>query len=136
MRVIETTVGRSLADTESAVRSALGDQGFGVVTEIDLAATLRDKLGVDRRPLKILGACNPSVADRALTLDPSVSLLLPCNVVLESVDGGTHVAIADPRDLMAAGELSELAAEVAGQLGRVVDAVRGRLDAGYTPVSR
>ena len=125
MKAIEVTVDRPLADVESAVRAALKDQGFGVLTEIDVAATLKDKLGVDRAALKILGACNPGFADRALTIDPSVSLLLPCNVVLESVDGGTHVAIADPRDLMPGVEFAKLAAEAAGQLVAVIDALGG-----------
>ena len=62
---IETTIDLPLGEAESAVRAALKDQGFGVLTEIDVAATLKDKLGVDRAPLKILGACNPSFAYRA-----------------------------------------------------------------------
>jgi len=124
MKAIETTIERPLADTEAAVRAALKDQDFGVLTEIDIAVTLKDKLGIDRAPLKILGACNPDFANRALTLDPSVSLLLPCNVVLESVDGGIHVAIADPRELMAGELLAELADEAAARLGAVIDSLR------------
>ena len=123
MKAIEVTIDRPLAEVEPAVRAALKDQGFGVLTEIDVAATLKDKLGVDRAALKILGACNPGFAHRALTIDPSVSLLLPCNVVLETVDGGTHVAIADPRDLMPGEEFAELAAEAAGHLVAVIDAL-------------
>jgi uncharacterized protein (DUF302 family) len=123
MKAIEVTIDRPLAEVEPAVRAALKDQGFGVLTEIDVAATLKDKLGVDRAALKILGACNPGVAHRALTIDPSVSLLLPCNVVLETVDGGTHVAIADPRDLMPGEAFAELAAEAAGHLVAVIDAL-------------
>jgi len=123
MKAIEVTIDRPLAEVEPTVRAALKDQGFGVLTEIDVAATLKDKLGVDRAALKILGACNPGFAHRALTIDPSVSLLLPCNVVLETVDGGTHVAIADPRDLMPGEEFAELAAEAAGHLVAVIDAL-------------
>ena len=68
----------------------LADNGFGVLTEIDVAATLKAKLGIDRPPLKILGACNPTFANQALELDPTSSLLLPCNVVLEpGPEGGT-----------------------------------------------
>ena len=125
MKAIEVTIDRPLAEVEPAVRAALKDQGFGVLTEIDVAATLKDKLGVDRAALKILGACNPGFAHRALTIDPSVSLLLPCNVVLETVNGGTHVAIADPRDLMPGEQFAELAAEAAGHLAAVVDALEG-----------
>jgi len=125
MKAIEVTINRPLAEVEPVVRAALKDQGFGVLTEIDVAATLKDKLGVDRAALKILGACNPGFAHRALTIDPSVSLLLPCNVVLETVDGGTHVAIADPRDLMPGEQFAELAAEAAGHLAAVVDALEG-----------
>src|SRR5664280_177638 len=123
MKAIEVPIDGPLGEGEPAVRAALKDQGFGVLTEIDVAATLKDKLGVDRAALKILGACNPGFAHRALTIDPSVSLLLPCNVVLESVDGGTHVAIADPRDLMPGEEFAELAAEAAGHLVAVIDAL-------------
>jgi uncharacterized protein (DUF302 family) len=122
---IETTIDLPLGEAESAVRAALKDQGFGVLTEIDVAATLKDKLGVDRAPLKILGACNPGFAHRALLIDPAVSLLLPCNVVLETVGGGTHVVIADPRELMPGDEFAELADEAAAQLAAVIDALDG-----------
>ncbi len=122
---IETTIDLPLGEAESAVRAALKDQGFGVLTEIDVAATLKDKLGVDRAPLKILGACNPGFAYRALLIDPAVSLLLPCNVVLETVGGGTHVVIADPRELMPGDEFAELADEAAAQLAAVIDALDG-----------
>src|SRR5664279_6066199 len=125
MKAIEVTIDRPLAEVESAVRAALKDQGFGVLTEIDVAATLKDKLGVDRAPLKILGACNPGFAYRALLIDPAVSLLLPCNVVLETVGGGTHVVIADPRELMPGDELADIADDAARQLIAVIDAIEG-----------
>ena len=120
MKAIETTVSTALPETEAIVRSALAGQGFGVLTEMDVAATLKEKIGVDRSPLKILGACNPDFANRALTMDPTVSLLLPCNVVLETVAEGTHVAIADPRELMPGVELADLANEAARQLAAVI----------------
>lgn len=100
MKSIETTVMMPIDQAEAAVRTALADQGFGVLTEIDVAATIKNKLGIDRSPMKILGACNPSLAHRALEADPSVALLMPCNVVLEEVEGGTHIAAADPFDLL------------------------------------
>ena len=97
---ITTTTTMSPDDAEAAIRAALAEQGFGVVTEIDIAATFKAKLGVDRPPLKILGACNPQIAQRAITLDPAVTLLLPCNVVVEATDDGTHVSAVDPLELM------------------------------------
>ena len=123
MKAIETTITAPLADAELMVRSALKDQGFGVLTEMDVAAILKEKIGVDRSPLKILGACNPVFANRALMIDPTVSLLLPCNVVLETVANGTHVAIADPRELMPGVELADLADEAARQLIAVIAAI-------------
>ena len=125
MKAFETTIDRDMAATEVAVRAALNEQGFGVLTEIDVAATLKAKIGVDRAPLKILGACNPGFAHRALVIDPAVSLMLPCNVVLETVDGGTHVAIADPRELMSGQDFSDLADEAATQLAAVITALEG-----------
>lgn len=116
----ETTVPTSMADTEVAVRAALAEQGFGVLTEIDIAATFKAKLDVDRPPLKILGACNPQFAHRALELDPAASLLLPCNVVLEAVEGGTRVGVADPRQMMSGPDLDALAADAAERLQAAV----------------
>src|SRR6266545_1291500 len=87
----------------------------------DVEATLHDKLGVERSPLKILGACNPHFAQRALEIDPSVSLVLPCNVVLETTSDGTRVAIVDPRALIDDPAFSSLAEEAAGRLQSVVE---------------
>ena len=123
MKALETTIAAPMAQAELIVRSALGDQGFGVLTEMDVAAVLKAKIGVDRSPLKILGACNPDFANRALTIDPTVTLILPCNVVLETVSNGTRVSIADPRDLMPNVELAELAAEAAQRLVAVISAI-------------
>lgn len=123
MKAIEAVVALPMAEAETAVRAALADQGFGVLTEIDVAATLKAKLDVDRAPLKILGACNPTFAHRALQFDPSVSLVLPCNVVLEPADGGTHVAAVDPRELMNDPRFAELAEEAAGRLEAAIGAV-------------
>ena len=121
MKAIETIISLPMAEAETAVRAALADQGFGVLTEIDVAATLKAKLDVDRPALKILGACNPALAHRALQLDPSVSLVLPCNVILEPADGGTRVAAVDPHELMADPRFAELAEEAAGRLRAAID---------------
>ncbi len=123
MKALDTTLPIPMDEAEAAVRVALKDQGFGVLTEIDVAATLKEKLGVERAELKILGACNPGFAHRALEIDPSASLLLPCNVVLESVGGATRVAIADPRELMPGDELASLADEAASRLAAVIEAL-------------
>jgi uncharacterized protein (DUF302 family) len=134
MRAIETTVDAGMEPAEAAVRAALAEQGFGVLTEIDVAATLRDKLGVQRPPLRILGACNPELAHRALGIDPAVSLLLPCNVVLEpAAGGGTRVAVADPRELMDAEEFRDLADAAAERLRVALDGLAGRVAAGSAP---
>lgn len=118
---IEVTVAADPTAAEVAVREALAGEGFGVLTEADVAATLRAKLGVERPPLKILGACNPGLANRALKIDPAVALVLPCNVVLEPVEGGTRVRIVDPLELMDDGRFGHLAEEAATRLRAVAD---------------
>lgn len=123
MRAIETVTDLSPAEAEATVRDALAAQGFGVLTEIDVAATLKAKLDVDRAPLKILGACNPTLAHQALQIDPSASLVLPCNVVVEATDLGTRVAAVDPHDLMDDPRLRELTDEAARRLRAVVAAL-------------
>lgn len=123
MKSFTTTVPGSLDETEPRVRAALLEKGFGILTEIDVAATFRAKLGIERPPLKILGACNPQFAHDALALDPTVSLLLPCNVVLESTDDGTRISIVDPRSLMDNPAFAPLADEAAASLQQVIDRV-------------
>ncbi|MHB8437881.1 MAG: DUF302 domain-containing protein [Acidimicrobiales bacterium] len=132
MDALETTVAKTMSDAEADVRGALSRHGFGVLTEIDVAATLQAKLGLSRRPLKILGACNPTLAHRALELDPTVALVLPCNVVLEDIgERRTRVAIADPRALIGAGapsgrqEQKQLADEAAASLEQVIEDLGG-----------
>jgi len=123
MQGIQTITGMPIDEAEAAIRSALTDHGFGVLTEIDVAATLKAKLGIDRTPLKILGACNPNLAHQALTIDPSVALLLPCNVVLDESDGITTITAVDPRALMEDPEFNDLAAEAAGKLKAAIGSV-------------
>ena len=125
MHSIETTVDVPMDEAEVAVRAALAAEGFGVVSEIDVAANLRAALGVDRPPLKILGACSPTFAQQALEMDPSVALLLPCNVVLEPKGSGTHIAVIDPRELMTDPAFAELASDAADHLAAALAALGG-----------
>jgi uncharacterized protein (DUF302 family) len=120
MNSFNATTTASMQDAEAAIRSALAQEGFGVLTEIDVASNLKSALDVDRAPLKILGACNPHFAHRALDLDPSVALLMPCNVVLEGTDHGTRVSIVDPRALIDDPDFAELADEAAERLRAAV----------------
>ena len=123
MDCIETSINLPIDRAESVVRDALAAQGLGVLTEIDVAATFKAKLGIDRAPLKILGACNPTLANQALQLDPSVALMLPCNVVLEGDGERTRVSIADPRALMPGEALATLAADAAARLSAAVEEI-------------
>lgn len=108
---------------EHAVREALAAQGFGVLTEIDVTATLKAKLGIDSPPLKILGSCNPDLAHQALGIDPSAALVLPCNVVLRGDGARTEISIADPRTLMEGPELAELAADALVRLTAALESL-------------
>ena len=122
------TVPLSISEAEEAVRRELAAEGFGVLTEIDVRATLRQKLDLEFRPYRILGACNPALAHRALLADPVVGVLLPCNVVLEEVEAGsTRVLFMEPLALMsgADAELESVANEASERLHRVA----GRLPA-------
>ena len=109
------------ATTVAAVREALAEQGFGILTEIDVAATLKAKLGQDMEDYLILGACNPPLAHQALEIDRTIGLLLPCNVVVRGDGEGTVVQALDP-DTMTAFTGLEALRPVAEEAGRRLDA--------------
>jgi uncharacterized protein (DUF302 family) len=131
---MDTSLGLTVtlkADFNTAVTrvtDALKAEGFGVLTEIDVKETMKKKLGVDFTPYKILGACNPPLAHRALTIAPEVGLLLPCNVVVRHIeDGVTEVSLVDPLKMMAVVDNSELRAvaqEARTKLERVASTLK------------
>jgi uncharacterized protein (DUF302 family) len=109
------------------VTEELGKEGFGVLTEIDVQATLKKKLGEDMRPYRILGACNPPLAHQAVTAVPEIGLLLPCNVLVrEDDDGKVHVSFMDPGSVLGLvdnPDVEPLAAQVKEKLERVLAAL-------------
>jgi uncharacterized protein (DUF302 family) len=111
----------------TTVTEELGKEGFGVLTEIDVAATLKKKLGEDMRPYRILGACNPVLAHQAVSAVPEIGLLLPCNVLVrEEEDGQVHVSFMDPESVLSLVDhpgVVPLAAEVKSKLQRVLEAL-------------
>ena len=114
------------ADAVNRVRAALQDQGFGVLTEIDVTATLRARLGEQMEDYIILGACNPPAARQALGIDRSIGLLLPCNVVVRATPAGTVVEALDPQvmvTLTGRPELKPVADEIAGRLAAALAAL-------------
>ena len=124
---LTTTVRRPFADTLAATRASLADQGFGILTEIDIQVTLKSKLDVDIPPQVILGACRPPLAHAALQVEPSVGLLLPCNVVVRTLDDETTVVEAlDPKVMVSLTQndaLSTVADEAGQRLAAALDAL-------------
>lgn len=125
---IGTTVALEYGRAVERTREALSAEGFGVLTEIDVAATLKKKLDVAFRPYIILGACNPPLAYRALTAERDIGLLLPCNVVVyaDDIPGQSVIAVMDPVEaLQLSGneQIRPLAEEVKARLTRVLEAV-------------
>lgn len=118
-----TVLSAPIDEARGRVEAALKEQGFGVLTEIDVRATMREKLGIEREPYLILGACNPQLAHRALEVDPSVGALLPCNVVLRAEDDRTRVEVMDPGAALAiapAEGLADVAAEAQQRLRTMI----------------
>ena len=121
--VFGKTVGLGFDEAVARVTDALAKEGFGVLTEIDVAATLKKKLGLDMPPYRILGACNPQFAHQAIELEPQIGALLPCNVVVREEGGKTLVDIMDPRavlQLVERPEIEGIATEVRKRLERVI----------------
>lgn len=108
---------------DARTREALAARGFGVLTEIDVKATMKKKLDVEMDDYRILGACNPQMAHRAIGLEPKIGAMLPCNVILRRVDGGIEVSAIDPLESMQAidnPELKQVAGQVRDMLREVV----------------
>ena len=118
--------GVSFDEALTRTRSALADQGFGVLTEIDAKATMKKKLDVEMDPYLILGACNPQMAYQAIGMEPRVGAMLPCNIILRQVEGGVEVSAIDPVASMTAienQELKQVAGEVRDLLGKAVEKI-------------
>lgn len=122
-------VSEGFDDAVTKVTEELQKEGFGVLTEIDVKAVMKKKLDLDKKPYKILGACNPVLANKAMTAEPDIGLLLPCNVVVrEDEDGSVIVGFMDPvavLGLVQTDDVKELGAEVRSRLERVRDALAG-----------
>ena len=111
-RLIESS---DFDDVDTRTRDALAAHGFGVLTEIDVKATMKKKLDIDMESYRILGACNPSMAHQAIGMEPKIGAMLPCNVILRAVEGGVQVSAVDPVSSMQAIDNDDLKA-VAGQV--------------------
>jgi len=123
MTGMRKTLKATLSEARAQVEAALKEEGFGILTEIDLAATLKARLGLERPPYLILGACNPHLAARALEALPEIGLLLPCNAVLKEGPEGVEVLLQDPREMFRV-----LPTETQEALKPVAEEARNRLE--------
>jgi len=125
--VFGKSVGLTHEQAIERVTAELGKEGFGVLSDIDVAGTLKKKIGVEVKPYRILGACNPQFAHKAMQLEPQIGALLPCNVVVRVDDAGaTRVEVMDPNavlQLVGRPEVGAIAAEVRGKLERMLKAL-------------
>lgn len=124
-----TQVSKPFNDVVSTITDSLKRQGFGIITTIDMKATLKEKLNVDFRDYKILGACNPQFAHKALSVEPQIGVMLPCNVVVQQQENGiVAVSAVNPMETMdktLSPELKQVAAEVSNRLRTAVDELAG-----------
>lgn len=126
----QVLISSSFDETMRIVKDALSQEGFGVLTEIDVQATLKKKLGEDFRPFVILGACNPPFAHQALLTEPEIGVMLPCNVTLDQREEGVLVSFASPEAMLMIGEfgdneqLREVATSVNNRILNVVESLR------------
>jgi uncharacterized protein (DUF302 family) len=118
--------GADVDDIDARTREALSEQGFGVLTEIDVQSTMKKKLDIEMPAYRILGACNPKMAHQAIGIEPRVGAMLPCNVILREIEGGVEVSAIDPVASMQAiesAELTAVAGEVRDLLAKAVEAI-------------
>ena len=121
---LSATTSQTFAAAVERVRDELKTEGFGILSEIDVQATLREKLGVEEEPYLILGACNPPLAHQALSAEPDLGTLLPCNVVVYQRDGQTHISAIDAERMLSIvgnDSLASVATEVRAKLAAVVE---------------
>ena len=121
-----TFSGVSFDEVEARVRKAMSDSGFGILTEIDVKATMKKKLDIEMPAYRILGACNPNMAFQAIGIEPRVGAMLPCNVILREVEDGIEVSAIDPVASMQAinnAELTAIAGEVRDLLTKAITAI-------------
>lgn len=128
MMSFQTMLEMPFEDAVEKVRSAVQAEGFGVLTTIDIQQTLKEKIGKEMRPYRILGVCNPALAHKALTADPDIGLLLPCNIVVrEDQDGQVAVVFQDPEmlaQMTGSAAIKEVARDAKERLERVKEALR------------